>query len=117
MKYKPFFLIDDNKNNGLFRLQVGEDKSKLFNDDNAKRKVRFVYNTSSNNGIENYTYNNNIGIKNCIKIGTRGNDYFSCYQDDYTITIVRTLLLYAKKFELNKYIAFYICALLKANQY
>ena len=117
MKYKTFFLIDDGNNDGLFQLKVGGDKSKLINNDNAKRKVRVVSNTSSNNGVEDYIYNDNIGIKNCITIGTRGNDYFSCYQDDYAVTIVRTLLLYTKKIELTQYIAFYICALLRINKY
>ena len=117
MKYKRFFLIDDENNDGLFQLQVGGDRSKLFNDVNSRRQVRVVSNTRDNNGVESYIYNDNVGIKNCITLGTRGNDYFSCYQDDYTVTIVRTLLLYTKKFELNKYIAFYICALLRMNKY
>ena len=61
--------------------------------------------------------NDNKGIDNCITVATRGNDYFSCYQDGYTVTIVRTLLLYADRFKLNKYIALYTCALLRMNQY
>lgn len=97
--------------------EIERDRAKLFNDENATRKVRVVSNTSSNNGVEDYIYNDSIGIKNCITIATRGNDYFSCYQDDYTVTIVRALLLYTDKFELNQYIAFYICALLRINKY
>ena len=117
MKYKSFNLIDKSNNGGLFKLKVGGDRSNLIDDENSKRKVRVVSNISGNNGIESHIYNDDIGIKNCITIATRGNDYFSCYQDDYTVTIVRALLLYSEKFKLNKYRAFYICALLRMNTY
>ena len=117
MNYKIFNLIQTDKQDGLFKIQVGGDKENLLNDDKSQRKVRIVSNTSNNNGIDSFIYNDHIGIKNCITIASRGNDYFSCYQDDYTVTIVRALLLYTNKFKLSKNIAFYICSLLRINSY
>ena len=117
MNYKDFYLIESDSNGGLFNIKVGGDKAKLVDDDKSTRKIRVVSNTSENNGVESYIHNDNIGIKNCITIGTRGNDFFSCFQDDYTVTIVRALLLHTSKFELNRYIAFYICTLLRQNSY
>jgi len=117
MKYKSFYLVNNGINNGLFELKVGGDRDKLVDDLYSKRKVNIVSNTTNNNGVESYIFRNDIGIKNCITIATRGNDYFACYQDDYTVTIVRALLLYSNKFNLNKYIGFYICSLIRMNKY
>ena len=117
MKYKSFWIVDDGHNDGLFKLQVGGDKAKLNDMEGATRKVRVVSNTSLNNGVDGYIHNDEIGVKNCITIASRGNDYFSCYQDDYTVTIVRALLLHTTKFELNEYVALYICALLRMNAF
>lgn len=117
MNYKIFYLINDGFNNGLFELKVGGDRSKLVDDIYSKRMVNIVSNTSNNNGVESYIFNDDVGIKNCITIATRGNDYYACYQDNYTVTIVRTLLLYTNEFELNKYIGFYICSLIRKNKY
>ena len=117
MKYKIFNLIKTDDQDGIFQMHVGGDKENLSNDDKASRRVRVVSNTSNNNGIDSFIYNDKIGIKNCITIASRGNDYFSCYQDDYTVTIVRALLLNTNKFKLTRNIAFYICALLRINSY
>jgi hypothetical protein len=117
MKYKLFNLIDDGLNHGLFKLKVGGDRAKLVDDVYSKRKVNIVSNTTSNNGVESFIFNDDDGIKNCITIATRGNDYYACYQDNYTMTIVRALLLYTDKFELNKYTGFYLCTLLRKNKY
>lgn len=117
MKYKLFNLIDDGFNHGLFKLKVGGDRAKLVDDVFSKRKVNIVSNTTNNNGVESFIFNDDEGIKNCITIATRGNDYYACYQDNCTITIVRTLLLYTDKFELNKYIGFYLCTLIRKNKY
>lgn len=117
MKYKSFYLIDNGFNYGLFKLKVGGDTAKLVDDAHSSRKVNIVSNNSNNNGVESFIFNDNDGIKNCITIATRGNDYYACYQENYTITVVRTLLLYTNKFELNKYIGFYICALIRKNKY
>ncbi|MFA5791777.1 MAG: restriction endonuclease subunit S [Candidatus Paceibacterota bacterium] len=117
MKYKLFYLIDDGINHGLFKLKVGGDRAKLIDDIYSKRKVNIVSNTTSNNGVESFIFNDDEGIKNCITIATRGNDYYACFQNNYTITIVRALLLYTDKFELNKYIGFYLCTLIRKNKY
>ncbi len=117
MKYRLFYLVDDDYNNGLFKLKVGGDRYRLFDDPNSKKKVNIVSNTTINNGVESFIFNDEAGIKNCITIATRGNDYYACYHDDYTITIVRALLLYSTKFELNKYIGFYLCSLIRMNKY
>jgi hypothetical protein len=118
VEWKEFSIIFNKKSKrGLFNLSVGTDRSKVlsFLKDEENSKVYEISNTAFNNGINGIYLDKAYNNKNTITLGTRGNDFKAFYHEYDVIPVVRVINLKSVNFELNKFIALFLCTILNKS--
>jgi hypothetical protein len=114
VKWEEFPIVFDEKlKTGLFRLSVGMDRAKVlsFLKDEQYCKVYEISNTAFNNGVNGIYIDKKYDNKNTITLGTRGNDFKAFYHEYDIIPVVRVINLKSVDFELNKFIALFLCTI------
>lgn len=112
--WKEFPIIYNKKlKTGLFNFSVGTDKDKVlqFLQDDENSKVYEISNTAFNNGINEIYPSKKYNNKNTITLGTRGNDFKAFYHEYDVIPVVRVINLKSVNFNLNKYLALFLCTI------
>lgn len=118
IQWKEFPIIFDKKlKTGLFSLSVGTDRDKVLNflKDEIDSKVYEISNTALNNGINGIHTDKKYDNKNTITLGTRGNDFKAFYHEYDVIPVVRVINLKSVNFELNKFIALFLCTIMNKS--
>lgn len=114
VRWEEFPIIFDKKlKTGLFSMSVGTDRDKVLNflKDESDSNVYEISNTALNNGINGIHIDKKYDNKNTITLGTRGNDFKAFYHEYDIIPVVRVINLKSVNFELNKFIALFLCTI------
>ena len=107
-EWKWFFIED------IFSIRKGK---RLTKEDMIEGDIPYIGAIDSNNGLSSYIGNNNqIHDSNTITVSYNGSIGYAFYQDRRFWATDDVNVLYPR-FELNRYIALFICTLLEKEQY
>lgn len=108
LKWEEFTLEE------LFEFKKGK---RLIKEDMNEGNTNFLGAISENNGIRQKIDTNPIFEPNCITVNYNGSVGEAFYQREAFWASDDVNVLYAKDWELNKYIAMFIITIIKANRY